>query len=275
MSAWTACKPISPVSWTRVRPQRLDDSRADVRGAERGGGDADVRALEREHLHEPHHAVLGGHVARLVRRGDEAVHRGDDEEAPVARGCERVPRVLREQERARQQQCLQPVPFLLGEVPHGRHVLEARIRHDRVEASFEARERGIDDRAVALARRQVTVVDVHGVHAPAVGGESVRDRRADASGGAGDQYVSTVHRSQVPVSRITEAGVERLVPGTGVTCSNERRARRRKRACRRLHARPSPSSSPGSPNRPHRRRRRGTSPARAIRRGRGRGSAPC
>ena len=49
-------------------------------------------ALEREHLDEPEQAVLGGDVARLVRRSDQAVHRRDGEEAAVARLSAAPPR---------------------------------------------------------------------------------------------------------------------------------------------------------------------------------------
>jgi hypothetical protein len=46
-------------------------------------------------------------------------------------------------------------------------VLEAGIRHDRVEPTV-SRKRGVDDESVPLAGRQVGVVDVHAVHSPPV-----------------------------------------------------------------------------------------------------------
>jgi hypothetical protein len=119
-----------------------------------------------------------------------ATYRCDDEEPAVARRGEGVPRVLREQERGRQEDRDERVPTVLGKVPHGRDVLEAGVRDDGVEPPVEARERGVDDDLVAFWRRQVAVVDVDGMHAPAVGGETVRDRGADSAGGAGDENTS-------------------------------------------------------------------------------------
>src|SRR5919197_3635868 len=99
---------------------RLDEGGADVRRAERRGGDAQVGALEGEYLHEADHAVLRRDVAGLERRGNEAVHRGDGQEAAVPGGGERVPRVLREQERARDEQRQQPLPLFLRELAQRR-----------------------------------------------------------------------------------------------------------------------------------------------------------
>jgi len=128
-------------------------------------------------------------VTRLERRRDQTVHGSDDEEAAVGRCGERVPRVLRKQERTRQQERLQLVPPVFGEVAKRRDVLEAGVRDDCVERSVEALERRVDDCPVALARREVAVLDVHGVHTPAVRGETLRDRRPDATRGAGDEHV--------------------------------------------------------------------------------------
>ncbi len=68
-------------------------------------------------------------------------------------------------------------------------MLEAGVCDDRVETAVEAVERGVDGRAVALARRQVAVLEIDRVHVPAVGGEPLGDRRADTPRRAGDQDV--------------------------------------------------------------------------------------
>ena len=135
-----------------------------------------LRALERERPHEPEHAVLRRDVAGLERRRGQRVRGRHRDEAPVAVLAQRRPRVLREQERARQQQREEPVPLLLGELLDRRDVLEAGVRDDRVEPA-EALERRVDDDAVPLARRQVGVVDVDAVHRPAVRLEPLDDAR--------------------------------------------------------------------------------------------------
>ena len=68
-------------------------------------------------------------------------------------------------------------------------MLEAGVRDDGVEPPVEPRERRVHDRAIALARREVAVLDVDRVHVPAVGGEAFRDRRADPARGARDEDV--------------------------------------------------------------------------------------
>ena len=115
------------------------------------------------------------------------MHGCDGEEPAVARRGERIPRVLREQERARQQQRLQLVPLVLGEVADRRDVLEAGVRDDGVERAVEALERRVDDRAVAFARREIAVREVDARAPPAVCLEPLRDRRADAARGARDE----------------------------------------------------------------------------------------
>jgi hypothetical protein len=64
--------------------------------------------------------------------------------------------------------------------------LEAGIRHDRIELSVRG-ERCIDDELVAVARRQVGVVDVDRVNRPIVCLEPLDDRGADAAARAGDE----------------------------------------------------------------------------------------
>ena len=115
------------------------------------------------------------------------MHRRHDQEAAVAGGDERVPGGLREQERASEQQRDERVEAVLREVADGRDVLEAGVRDHGVEPAVEALERRVDDGAVALARRQVGVVDVDGVHGPAVGGQALGDGGADAAPGTGHQ----------------------------------------------------------------------------------------
>ena len=62
----------------------LDQRRPDIAGADRVGGDAVLGAFQRDHLGEADHAVLGGDIGRLERRGDQAVRRGDVDDAAVA-----------------------------------------------------------------------------------------------------------------------------------------------------------------------------------------------
>ena len=153
-------------------------------------------ALEREHLDEPEQPVLGGDVAGLVRRRDEAVHGGDGEEAAVAGLPERLPRVAGEQERARQQDCEQRVPALLGELRDRGDVLEARARDDGVETA-ESVERGVDGGPVVRGRREVGLerlarpvrirVQVDGEHRRAVRFQPCRDRAADAAARTRDE----------------------------------------------------------------------------------------
>ena len=68
-----------------VRDLRLHERGADVARADGAGGDPASAPLDGERLHEPDHAVLRGDVARLERRGHQAVHRRDHAEAAVAR----------------------------------------------------------------------------------------------------------------------------------------------------------------------------------------------
>lgn len=82
------------------------------------------------------------------------MHGRDDEEAAVAAGGQRAPRVFGEQERAREEKGDERVPAVLGELADGRYVLEAGVRHHGVEAP-EALERSVDGLAVSRAGRQV------------------------------------------------------------------------------------------------------------------------
>ena len=114
----------------------------------------------------------------------------DHAEAAVAGGGERLPGVLREQERARQEQRDQRVPLVLRELGDRRDVLEARVGDDSVEPA-EALERRGDDGAVAFPCREIRVGDVDAVHGPAVVLELRDDRRADPAGGTGDERHAT------------------------------------------------------------------------------------
>ena len=67
-----------------------------------------------------------------------------------------------------------------------RDVLEAGVRDDRVEPAVRG-ECVVDDLPVAVARRQVGVVDVDPVHRPAVRLEPLDDRGADPAARAGDE----------------------------------------------------------------------------------------
>jgi hypothetical protein len=118
------------------------------------------------------------------------VHRGDDDDAAVARGAQRGPRVPREEEGAREQERNQGVPAVLVELLDGRDVLEPGVGDQGVETS-EALEGGLDRRPVALARRQVggegragtcrIGLEVDREDVPAVNDEALRDGAADAA----------------------------------------------------------------------------------------------
>ena len=101
-------------------------------------------------LTSPSTPCFAADVAGLERRRDEAVHRRDDDDPPVAGCAERRPGVPREEERAREQEREQRVPAVFVELLDRRDVLEAGVRHDRVEPA-EALERRVDRRAVAVA----------------------------------------------------------------------------------------------------------------------------
>ena len=165
---------------------RLDERRPDVAGADGGGGDAGLAAFERERLDQAEHAVLGRDVRRLVRRGDERVRGRDGDEAALADSASGVPRVLGEQERARQQDRDDLVPAILGELADGRDVLDAGVRDHEVQPAEPLQRRG-DGALVALAGRQVAVVEVEAEHVIAVGAQPLGSRFADAAGGAGDE----------------------------------------------------------------------------------------
>ena len=65
-------------------------------------------------------------------------------------------------------------------------MLEAGVRDDRIEATVHG-ERGVDDELVAVAGRQVCIVDVDSVHGPVVRLEPLDDRGADAAARARDK----------------------------------------------------------------------------------------
>ena len=65
---------------------RLDQRRIDIARADGVAGDALLGRLERGHLGQAEHAVLGGDIGRLERRADQAMRRGDvDDAAPFVR----------------------------------------------------------------------------------------------------------------------------------------------------------------------------------------------
>jgi len=120
---------------------------------------------------------------------------GGNRHDAAAAFAQRRPRVLREQERAGEQNADQVVPRVLVELRDGCDVLEARVRDDRVDPA-EALDRRVDDGAVALPPRQValdgraravrvgTEVGRDDVHPVAL--EPSGDRAADAARRPGD-----------------------------------------------------------------------------------------
>jgi hypothetical protein len=215
--------------------------------------------------------MLGGNVARLIGRADQAVRRSHrDETAGLGLGqC--APGVLGQQERARQEHRDQPVPLLLGELAHPTHVLEARVRDQHVEPP-EALQRGFHGRAVPGARDQVgpeglsrtarlrIKIDRQDMRAVAL--EPGSDRSADAAGGPGHERDAALRGPDAARSR-SRYGC-RAAPGHGVPSSytgagsrevsapSAGRARpRRARPCRASARRAAPprSGPPGNPRR--------------------------
>jgi hypothetical protein len=123
------------------------------------------------------------------------VHGGDDHDASVAAALQRRPRVLGEQERAREQDGQQRIPPIFGELRYRRDVLEAGVGDDGVEAP-EALERRIDGAAVALAGGEVRRerlagrvaggLEVNAQDAEPVADEALGDGASDAACRAGD-----------------------------------------------------------------------------------------
>ena len=123
------------------------------------------------------------------------MHGGDDDDAAVAAALQRRPRVLGQQERAREQDGQQRIPAILGELRYRRDVLEAGVGDDGVEAP-EALERRIDGAAVAfaggevrrerLAGRVVGGLEVDAQDAEAVADQALGDGAPDAACRAGD-----------------------------------------------------------------------------------------
>ena len=81
-------------------------------------------------------------------------------------------------------------------------MLEAGVRDDRVEPA-EALDRGVNGRAVAVARREVggerlararpVRREIDREHLPPVGDEPLRDRTADAARGTGHERPASGH----------------------------------------------------------------------------------
>jgi hypothetical protein len=127
------------------------------------------------------------------------VRRRDGDEAALAARAQRRPRVLGQQERAREQHGQELVPAVLVELGHRGDVLKAGVGHHHVETA-EALDGGLDRAAVALARGEVGGVG----HAGAVGvrleidredveavvDEALGDRATDAAPRAGDESCS-------------------------------------------------------------------------------------
>jgi len=63
---------------------------------------------------------------------------------------------------------------------------------DGVEAAVPL-ERGVDDGAVPVSRRQVGVLDVHAVYGPAISFETLDDRASDRAARAGHQRDALRH----------------------------------------------------------------------------------
>jgi hypothetical protein len=82
------------------------------------------------------------------------VHRRKGEETARSALLEMRPRVLRKQERARQEKSEERVPALLGELDQGCDMLKTGVRDDGVE-STEALDGTIDRSLVSLARREI------------------------------------------------------------------------------------------------------------------------
>ncbi|MNL32550.1 hypothetical protein D3C87_1544100 [compost metagenome] len=64
----------------------FDQRRQHEAGADRVDGDVFLRKLQRRRLGQAHDAMLGGHISRLERGGDEAVGGGDVDDPALACG---------------------------------------------------------------------------------------------------------------------------------------------------------------------------------------------
>jgi hypothetical protein len=148
--------------------------------------------------------MLRRDVPGLERRRHQPVHRCDCQEPAVAARRQRVPGVLGQEERTRQEHAEERVPPILGEVRDRCDVLEAGARDDRVEPAAEPLQRRVDNCAVPLARREVAVGEVDAVDTPAVRAEALGDRPADPTGRAGDE--SGLHRRKRKTSSATQTG---------------------------------------------------------------------
>src|SRR3984957_2443254 len=113
----------------------LDQRRPDIAGADAVGGGAERRQLERHRLGETGEPMLGGHIGGLERGGDQRMgRRRIDDAAPFARlhprhgGADGV-------EGRRQIDGDDHVPFLDRELLDRRHVLDAGIVHQDIDAA--------------------------------------------------------------------------------------------------------------------------------------------
>src|SRR5438034_2467366 len=195
--------------------------------------------LERDHLREAEHSVLGRDVSGLVHRADQAVRRRDvDDPSPVAaahpgeRGANPV-KHRREVDRENR------VPALGGKILHGRRELDARVVDQDIHGpevplglGHHLRDldgRGHVGRAVrdghAMLARQVRdhagdrarrpePVEHHG---GAVPGERLRDTEADAARRSRDHRYAPLERQRTRLMPLLQLGADtrRHVSRTG------------------------------------------------------------
>ncbi len=130
--------------------------------------------------------MLRGDVAGLERRSGERVGRRDHADPSLARCGERLPCVLRKQKGRGQQEREQAIPLLLGERCDRRDVLEAGVRHQRVDPTVPF-EGAVDHVTIAGDSGQIGIVDVNAFNQPAIRRETRDDRRSDSAPRAGDE----------------------------------------------------------------------------------------
>src|SRR5438067_5147470 len=181
----------------------VDQRRPHVARTDRVACDALVACFHGDRLGQPEQSVLGRHVRRLVRRGDQAVNRRNiDDATPAARVHVRNG-VLRQQKRTDQQDANQLLPALFGELLDWRDMLDTGVVDQDVDAAplalgpvdqrptlFAGGHVGpLEDRSRQAGGERLALLffEIRDKHARAVIGQVLGNCPTDAAGGAGHQ----------------------------------------------------------------------------------------
>ncbi|MNZ77545.1 hypothetical protein D3C78_960910 [compost metagenome] len=168
-------------------------------------GDIASRCFQPYHLGQADHAVLGCHIGGFAGRTDQPVHRGDiDDTPPVAltHARQRQPRAM---EHRRQVQGDDLVPAFQRKLLDRRHMLDARIIDQDVDAAeglLGEREqcfylghlakvgrmvRSLHPMLRNLGQSRCRVAETVEQDVGASAGQHLGDAQADAAGGTGDE----------------------------------------------------------------------------------------